>query len=178
MAAARADGPRIALVPTISTSGEKWADLTARQISKSSEFLKEQFLKRGFTLVPDAELTQAMGELKIDFTDEEQQKRSTLFDLAKKVKADFILFGVITATDQKKQDRLFYKDVEGRTDVKIWLLDVAAEKPILSAKTVSGRSGGDRMSFDRKGSDRQIQASANAFRDALKDFFLAYPEKK
>jgi len=178
LAICRADGPKVAIVPVISTSGEKWADLTARQISKSNEYLKDQFLKRGFSVVPDTEVTQAMGELKIDFTDEEQQKRATLFDLARKVKADFIIFGVITATDQKKQARVFYRDVEGRADVKVWLLDVLNEKPILSAKTFIGRSGGDRLSFDNKCSDRQIQAPSNAFRDALKDFFAGSPEKK
>jgi hypothetical protein len=176
-AVARSQAPRVALVPVLNLSGEKWEELKARQISKSNEFLRTEFAKRGFSVVPDAELTQAIGELKIDFTDEEQQKRSTLFELGKKLNADYILFGVITATEQKKQDRAFYKDVEGRADVKVWFLDVRGEKPLLSAKTVTGRSGGNRMSFDNKGSDRQVQASANAFRDALKEFFLAHPAK-
>jgi hypothetical protein len=117
-----------------------------------------------------------MDELKIDFSDEEQQKRATLYELGKKLNADYILLGVITHTEQKEFNRTLYKDIEGRTDAKIWFLDVKGEKPILSAKTVTGRSGGNRITL--KPSDRQIQAAANAFRDALKEFFIGYPERK
>jgi TolB-like protein len=168
------DRPRVAVVPILNLSGEKWEELKAKQSAKATEFLTEQFTRRGFDLVPPQDVKGAIAELKLDFTDEEQQKRATLFDLGKKLNADYILLGVITHTEQKEFQRVLYKDIEGRTDAKIWFLDVRGEKPILSAKTFTGRSGGNRVTL--KPSDRQIQAAANAFRDALKEFFIAFPE--
>jgi hypothetical protein len=168
------DRPRVVVVPILNLSGEKWEELKAKQSAKATEFLTEQFTRRGFDLVPPQDVKGAIDELKLDFTDEEQQKRATLFDLGKKLNADYILLGVITHTEQKEFQRVLYKDIEGRTDAKIWFLDVRREKPILSAKTFTGRSGGNRVTL--KPSDRQIQAAANAFRDALKEFFTAFPE--
>jgi hypothetical protein len=170
------DRPRVVVVPVLNLSGEKWEELKTKQATKATEYLNEQFTKRGFDLVPGHEVKGAIDELKLDFTDEEQQKRATLFDLGKRLNADYILLGVITHTEQKEFQRVLYKDIEGRTDAKVWFLDVRGEKPILSAKTVTGRSGGNRMTL--KPSDRQIQAAANAFRDALKEFFTGFPERR
>ncbi|MFZ4506839.1 MAG: hypothetical protein ACOYON_03990 [Fimbriimonas sp.] len=166
--------PSVAIVPIQNLSGEKWEALKQNQINKSEEYLRDQFGKRGFSLVPKTDLRDAIAELKIDFTDEEQQKRSVLFDLAKKVKADYIIFAVITETNQAQRDRTFYTDIEGKASVKIWLLNAQKETAILSAKTFVGRSGGNRLG-DGKGSERQIQAAANALRDGLKDFFTDFP---
>lgn len=170
------DRPRVVVVPVLNLSGEKWEELKAKQATKSNEYLAEQFTKRGFDLVPATEVKGAIDDLKIDFSDEEQQKRATLYELGKKLNADYILLGVITHTEQKEFNRTLYKDIEGRTDAKIWFLDVKGEKSILSAKTFTGRSGGNRITL--KPSDRQIQAAANAFRDALKEFFVGFPEGK
>ncbi|MGV3618707.1 MAG: hypothetical protein ACO1SV_25575 [Fimbriimonas sp.] len=170
------DRPRVVVVPVLNLSGEKWEELKTKQANKATEYLNEQFTKRGFDLIPAHEVKGAIDELKLDFTDEEQQKRATLFDLGKRLNADYILLGVITHTEQKEFQRVLYKDIEGRTDAKVWFLDVRGEKPILSAKTVTGRSGGNRMTL--KPSDRQIQAAANAFRDALKEFFTGFPERR
>jgi hypothetical protein len=177
-ATAQPEAPRVALVPVLNLSGEKWEDLKRRQSAKADEYLREQFLLRGFQVVDEREVARAMALLEIDFADEEQQKRSTLYELGRKLEVDYILLGVITGTAQAQRDRLFYTDIEGRTDVKVWFLDVRNERPILSAKPFTGRSGGNRITIDNRGSDRQIQASANAFRDALKDFFRAFPVRE
>jgi len=176
LASATVAKPRVVLVPVLNLSGEKWEELKLKQVAKANEYLQQQFRDRGFEIVSSDEVRRAMDAEKIDFTDEEQQRRAVLFDLGKKLNADYVLLGVITHTEQKQFDRTFYKDIEGRADAKVWFLDVKAEKPIVSAKVFSGRSGGNRMTL--KPSDRQIQAAANAFRDALKDFFKDYPESK
>lgn len=170
--------PRVAILPVLNQSGEKWEALKTNQVSKAEEYLSDQFGKRGFDIIPRSEVQSKLVDQKIDLTDEEQQKRSTLFELAKAVNADYIVFAMITGTGQTQRNRILYVDVEGWCDTKVWLLDVAKQIPIVSAKTFKGRSGGNRMSFDNKGSDRQIQASANALRDALADFFKSFPENK
>lgn len=174
----RAEGPSIAFLPIQHLSGEKWQELKDKQIKKGHEYLVGEFESRGF-LIKDAEsIKRALDDAEIDLTDEENHRRAVLFDLGKKLEVDYIFLGIITDTDQKKQKRALYEDTEGVTDVKMWLLDVKNNRPIISAKVFSGRSGGARLSLDNKGSDRQIQATANALRDGLKDFLKDYPVRK
>jgi len=175
-ALAVADAPKVAFLPLQHLSGEKWEDLKRKQIEKGHRYLAGEFKSRGFEVVSAEAVKRVLDESEIDLTDEENHKRAVLFDLGKKLGVDYIFFGVITGTDQKKQDRNLYKDTEGNCDVKMWLLNVREEKPILSAKVFTGRSGGARLSLDNKGSDRQVQATANAIRDGLKDFFADYPK--
>lgn len=170
------DAPKVAFLPIQHLSGEKWEDLKRKQIDKGHQYLVNEFKSRGFEVVSADAVKQAVEQSGIDLSDEENHKRATLFDLGKKLNVDYIFFGVITGTDQKKQDRNLYKDTEGNCDMKIWLLNVREEKPILSAKVFTGRSGGARLSLDNKGSDRQVQATANAIRDGLKDFFVDFPK--
>jgi hypothetical protein len=167
---------RVAILPVLNQSGEKWEELKRKQVEKAEEFLYDEFGKRSFEIVSKDEVERSIADLQIDLTDEEQQKRATLYSLGERLNADYVIFGVITHTEQKEFERVLYKDIEGRTDVKIWLVDVRAKQPVISAKTFTGRSGGNRITL--KPSDRQIQASANAFRDALKEFFRAFPVQK
>lgn len=160
----------IAIVPPVNLTGENWPELRLRINEKIAEYTRSEFTRRGFQIVPTENLLQAADNLKIDFLDEEFHNRATLYRLANTLQADYILFTVVTHTDQKKQNRTFYEDIEGRTDVKIWLLDAKRQEAVVSARTFTGRSGGARLG-DGRGSQRQIQAGANAVRDALKPFF-------
>lgn len=172
----RREFPRIAVLPIFNIAGEKWQELKDKQIMKGQEYLQTEFGKRDFDIVGAELVNKTLDSMKIDLTDEEQQRRSVLFDIGKKLDADYLVFAIITETSQKKQMRALYMDTEGQTTVKLWLLDLKDEKPLISAKTFVGRSGGNRLSIDNKGSDRQIQATANALRDALKEFLSKYPE--
>ncbi len=167
----------VAVMPILNSSGDKWKDLKDRQIAKSHEWLATEFASRGFDVIGMPTVLDAIKESKIDFSDEEEWKRASIFQIGKAVNAHYVLFAVITSTDQKKQNRTFYTDIEGMAEIKIWLLDCKTDTPIMSAKTFVGRSGGNRVG-DGKGSNRQIQAAANAFDVALKDFFKDFPKIK
>ena len=65
---------------------------------------------------------------------------------------------------------------EGKAKIKLWLLYVKREKPILSAKTAEGRSAGGYFGFFDKGSKQQVIAVANALGELLKGFLKDYPE--
>jgi len=164
--------PRVVLIPTMNESGEKWEDFKRKQNDKVDSFLRAEFNRRGFEVVTQSEVASAIKKLNIDFTDEEQLKRTTMFSLGRELNADFFYVPIIVTTEQATQDRVLYNDREGRTSVKAWFLDVRNEKPIFSAKTFNGRSGGNRLTL--RPSDRQIQAAANAVRDSLADFFKEY----
>ena len=171
-------GLRVAILPIQHMSGEKWEELRNNQVAKGEAHLNEEFGKRGFTLIEPSAIASALDELKIDLTDEEQHRRAVLTDIAKKLDADFIYFGVITQTSQSMTNNLFSQKRRGKTTVKMWLLDVKNGEIILSAKSVEGESSaGTLHGLLGKGSDRQIQATANAIGEGLKDFFAKYPVK-
>lgn len=174
-APAAAPSRSLALLPVIHASGEKWQELKESQIKKIEEYARQEFPKRGIAVVPSETVEGALKELNLDMTDEENHRRGPLFDVGRKLGVDYVLFTVVTETSQKQQERLFYKDIEGQATLKTWLLDVKAEKPILSGAVKVGRSGGNRVG-DGKGSSRQIQAAANALRDSLKPFFDSLPK--
>lgn len=167
---------RVAIIPVVNLSGDEWKELLERQCQKGDAYLLEQFGGRGFHAVPAEQVKAAIETLKIDLADEEQHKRATLIQIGKAVEADLVVFAVITDTSQKLIQQLLSAKREGRAKVKLWLLDVRTEEPILSAKSVEGKSGGGSFAGLNKGSDRQVIAVANALRDGLKDFFKKYPE--
>jgi hypothetical protein len=199
---------RIAVVPLINATELKWEDLKQRQVDRGNEFLREEFAKRGFELVDQKKVNEALEKLEIDMSDEEQQKRDTLYTLGREVEADLVVFALIFETDQKLHKILDigspvacvepYGDIlptigdigqkiidpvmpaqrEGKAKLKLWLLDVKKEKPILSAKKAEGKSKGGYFAFFDKGSKRQVAAVANALETLLKDFFKPYPVQK
>lgn len=167
----------VAVVPTVNASGEKWIELKEKQEQKIREWMTTHLPAAGYALASPTEVTEALQALSLDMTDDENWRRSVLRQIGEKVGADYVLFTVIVHTEQKEQKRLWYMDKEGRTDVRVWLVEVKSGEAPLSGKTFTGRSGGNRITIDNKGSDRQIQAAANAVRDALRDFLAPYRAK-
>jgi histidinol phosphatase-like enzyme len=178
IACGQAEVPTVAIIPILNHSGDKWEALKTNQIQKATEYVRTELAKRGFSVFPEVQVKAKILDLKLDFADEENHRKAVMYDLAKALQADYVFFAVITHTSQKKQNRILYEDVEGEATAKVWLLQVKEETAIVGGKTFTARSGGNRMSFDNKGSDRQIQAAANVMRDALKSFFEAHPVKK
>lgn len=195
----------VAIIPLVNASEEKWEELKEKQAIRGNEVLREAFLKRGFQVIDQATIADAMHRLDIDLSDEEQQKRETLYRLGNEVNANLIVFALITGTEQKVRDLISYqippvvsvgpippldsitKKViepfiparrEGNAKLKLWLLDVQKQKPILTAKTAQGRSIGGYFAFLDKGSKRQIKAVGDALQLLLKDFFKPYPIHK
>lgn len=167
----------VAVIPTVNGSGEKWGEFKQRQAGMIDDWAATHLPAAGYALTPRDDVRSALRALALDMTDEENWRRSVVLEVGKKAGADFVLFCAVTATEQKRQKRTWYEDVEGRTDVRVWLLDVKTGEALLTGKTVTGRSGGNRVSLDNKGSERQIQAAANAVRDATRDFLAPYKAK-
>jgi hypothetical protein len=163
--------PTVAFIPGLNLSGEKNKDLMQRQTEKVSKFLTREFSKKGYNVVSEATVMEAIKSLKIDLTDEEEYRKANFFAIAKQVKADYIYVPVIVNSEQKQQDRDLYTDREGRTDVKAWFLDVKEEKAVFSGKIFIGRSGGLRLTL--RPSDRQVQAAENAVSESLKEAWKA-----
>lgn len=196
---------RVAIIPLVNASEEKWEELKQKQVDRGNEVLHESFIIRGFQVIDQATIADAMHRLDIDLSDEEQQKRDTLYRLGNEVGANLIVFALVTGTEQKVRDLISLVEPpvvsvgpippidditkrvlspfiparrEGNAKLKLWLLDVQKQKAIITAKTAQGRSIGGYFAFLDKGSKRQVAAVGDALKLLLKDFFKPYPIPK
>ena len=170
--------PSVAVLPVVNVAGENWELLKARQSNVCNAYLRDQFTVRGFHISPaDANLSEMKRE-GIDFSDDEQQRRAILFQLGHALHVDYIVLAVITDTRASTNSHVIYSDSVGHASAKIWVLDVAHEKVVLSGRKIDSESGGSRLSYDNRGSDRQVQAAVNTLRDGLKDFLASWPVEK
>lgn len=165
----------VAILPVINLSGEKDSRQKIKQTENAERELYQRFLERGFVPADTEAVKRAIASLKIDLSDEEQYKRSTLYAIGKELKANLVIFVVITDVSQRTSSNLFSTTKEGKAKLKAWLLDVDREDPIFSAKVHEGKSTGGHFGELEKGSERIVLACANGIRDLLKDFFKAYP---
>ena len=168
----------VAIVPVVNAGGEKNEEFRTRQTESGNTELAKEFTAHGFKLIDQAAITKAMTELKVDLSDEEQQKRDNLYKIGKAVNAELVVFVVITDTAQQFHVGVFNSSREGRAKIKMWLLDVKNEVSLLSAVTKEGKSGGGFFSGLDVGSKRIVIAVANGERDALANFFKPYPQNR
>ena len=161
----------VAILPVIDATGGK--DPNIKAVSNAQTSLKEQFSRSGFVIAQSADVNSAINHLKIDMTDEEQQKRDTLYKVGSGVKANLVVFVVVTNTDQREVEHLFSTSREGQAKIKIWLLDVNNQYAWLSAKSCEGKDKG-RFYAEHSGSDLAARAVGNAVENGLKDFLKPY----
>jgi hypothetical protein len=171
-------GTKIAIVPTISQTGDKWPELQKRQAEASDKWLAEQFTKRGFIVVPTADVVKAIADLKIDFGDEEQRTRTNLYKIGRQVGTTLVIFPVVTASNQGTSGGLMPRQ-RGTATVKLWLADAVKEEAIINAVTVHGNALGSAfLTGMEKGSALQVKAVENTLNDHLKPWFKSYPITK
>jgi hypothetical protein len=166
----------VAIIPVLNSSGETWEEGKKLQTSRAEEEIRALFTERGFNLVDSAAVRKAIDDLKVDFSDEEQQKRDVLYKVGDAVSADLVVFVVITDVDQRKVAKFLVTSTEGKAKMKAWLLGVKDRKAFMSAKVFEGSSkSGGLIEIGEKGSSRKQLAVANGIRrvfvdDYLKDF--------
>jgi len=170
--------PTVAVLPVVNVAGANWEQLKARQSNVCNAYLRDQFAARGFKQSPADAMLSEMKREGIDFSDDEQQRRAIMFQLGHALRVDYIVLAVITDTRASTNSHILYSDSIGHASAKIWVLDVAHEKAIVSGKRIDSESGGSRLAIDNRGSDRQVQAAVNALRDGLKDFLQNWPVDK
>lgn len=168
---------KIALLPVIDATGEK-DDQRRDQANAVRLEMLSQFTERGFLVIDEAKVARAIADLKIDFSDEEEQRREPVYKVGRAVEADLVLFVVVTQAYAKIKTNLFGEQREGLAKTKTWFLDVKAEKPILSAYVWEGKSTGSAGPFAKGNRSQMGAASGNSIRDVLNDVLKAYPKKK
>ena len=168
---------KVALLPVIDATGEK-EDQRRDQANAVRMEMRDQFAQRGFDVIDEAAIAGALAENKVDLSDEEFQRRDTLFKIGKAVGADLVVFVVVTQAYAKIKENLFGEQREGLAKTKTWLLDVKEEKPVLSAYVWEGKSTGGAGLFTKGNRSRMGAACGNSIRDVLNDVLKPYPRKK
>lgn len=98
LALAQSVKPTVAIVPTVNTSGDKYADMVDRQKKAADRIQAEELAKRGYEVIPAERVVAALKALEIDLADEENHNRATLIRLGKELGVDTIAFTVVTDT--------------------------------------------------------------------------------
>ncbi len=168
-------GTKVAIVPIINQSGDKWVELQERQIKAGHDWLATEFSSHGFTVVAPDTVAKAIADLKINFSDDEQQNRANLIKIGKRVGATLVIFPIIVASSQGTSGGLFPKR-QGAVTIKLWLVDAVKQEPIINAVTLQGKaSGSSFLTGIEKGSEFQVKAVGNTLKKLLKDWFKPYP---
>lgn len=171
----------VALLPVIDKTGEKLAERRKLQADTGTKNLIELFARRGFKLADPEAVTKAISDLKIDLDDEEDYRRANFYQIGKAVNADLVIFVVIQETREDTKTSLFKgAEKQGRATVKMWLLDVKRETPILSAVVKEGKAAGAGafLGGALQGTQRRANAVGNAIKEQLEAFLKPYPETK
>jgi histidinol phosphatase-like enzyme len=169
---------RVLILPVINQSGEKDRKQRADQIAAGQKEVEKQFRSRGFQISEHAVVEKTLADLKIDLTDEENHNRSTLYKIGEAQNADIVAFVVITNVDQKRVQRPFGDDdhqLESRANIKIWVLDVKHQQPLLSAFRQEAQAKNILFASFDSGARLIRKAVEGAVRDSLKETLAPYP---
>jgi hypothetical protein len=159
---------KVAVLPAVDLRGNQGSKESAGSCRILNNELSARFRQRGFVVVPPEDVAQAMTRLNADLADDEQRKRARMFEIGKAANADLVVFATIESVEQSGGSMLYYGMSNGRqvATIKIWLLDVGAGKPLLSAQARDG-----------KGNDNS-GALKSAVGDALDGFLRPYKKVK
>jgi hypothetical protein len=176
--ACAASAVRVALLPVVNASGFQWEDLKARQVNDCNDYLHEQFVEHGLELIPVNRVMHEMRAEGLTLNDDDPRRQDALVKLGKALGADFVVLAVITDTEATKDSHVVFTDAVGHATAQMWLVDAKTGQVSMSGKRFSEESGGTRLSYDNKGSDRQVQAAVNAVRDGVAEFLAKFPVVK
>ncbi|GEM_PF-2135487 len=165
---------KVAVMPVVSITGEKWDKVRNSQIDCSYNELESQFRERGFELVSPDEVMSAIRALSIDLKDEEEWKRDTFYKIGEKLGTDLIVFVLITDSTQRVKTTFFTAQNEGHAKIKIWLLDAKNHINIKSSKQYDAKRVQGSFGRGAKGSALQVDAARRAIETALADFLKPY----
>lgn len=165
--------------------GAKDAPLQERHVVKAREELATLFSGHGFRLADDAEVQKAITAQKLDFSDEENQRRAVFYQVGKAVHADLVVFVIIESVSRHNKSNSFLgQQKEGKALLKLWLVDANREQPLVNAVQHEGKAASNAFMDNQIGADTNgysrytIRAVGHGIDDILKDFFKPYPETR
>ena len=170
----------IAIMPVVDRSGEKVVERRKRQEETGYYNACELFVEHGFKLADPDAVVKAIKDLDLDLQDEESYRRENFYKVAGATNADLVLFVEVMSTGEDRKKRGIFSDkeeIQGKAEVKIWLLDARRKKAIFSALRKEGKAAGVSKVFaTNEGTQRRANAVANAVKEQLEAFINAYPK--
>jgi hypothetical protein len=151
--------------------------LTQKMTERVNSQLAKLFAERGFTQIGSTDVEAATKQLDVDLTDEENFRKENFYKIGESVRANFVIFVVISSSTQRIKQNLFTSAPEGEVKIKYWLLDVKNHEAIASAKSEVARARPKAWLGVAKGSDQQLTATDRVIDQALKSFLATYPKK-
>lgn len=175
----------VAVLPVLNQTKGGWDDLKDREDEKGEQELVKHFQECGFPLVDDAQITRSLSALGMDPQTFARQfpealiKSDALSKIGKAANARLVALLVITDARSGSHFSLFGNfHKEGGATVKLWLVDVAENRAILTEVTKSSKSsgaGGFLQMAGTGGSSLSLRAIGGATSAALSDFIKHYP---
>lgn len=163
---------RVVILPTLSTTGDKFVEMVENQRKEGDKTLVRLFSERKFNVAPLEDGKAAFDSAKIDFSDEENQRKDVLFKIGEDAKADILVFTIITRTWNKSTEGFLTVKAEGFATLKTWVLDVKNKIAILPGKSIEGVSSMNSPAM----SARQIRAVRVGMENQLKEFLAGFPK--
>jgi len=171
---------RIAIVPFLDLSGERQEEKDEYRKTALSE-VEERCLRYEIAFVPADELERAMAALKMSPKDEEDRTKSRLGELAKQVKARYVVTGTIHDAKSEIKQRGSLGDARktGQAKVQFRVLDVEAglwdENKELTA-TSTARAGAFSSNLFTRANKLRVKAVRDATKKAMAAFLEPYPK--
>lgn len=175
-APAQTPAPKIAVLPVINASGDRWIEHKDQVTDRVTKRLTKVFGDRGFTFSQPTEIDGALKKEQMDLTDEECYRRDNFYKVGEDVGADYVAFVEVTAETQRTQQTFFVNSPEGEVTIKYWLMDVKNHAPVYSAKSNSAKAHAAAWLGFAKGSDQQLTAADRVVTDTFKDFLERFPK--
>jgi hypothetical protein len=168
---------RVAILPVIDRSGEK-DDQRRDQANAVKMEAYDQFFQRGFQLIDEVAVSKAVTDSGINFDDEEEHRKDSLYKIGKELNADLVMFVVVDQAYSKLKQNLFGNQREGLAKTRTWLVDVKDQKPLLSAFIREGKSTGNAGLGSKGNRSHMGAACSNATRDTLNAVLTSFERDK
>jgi TolB-like protein len=169
---------RVAILPVVNASGEKDGAQAEKQARAASDELNKQFASRGFTVVDDKAVSDAIAGAGIQLTDEEQRSSASYLRIGADAKADLVVMVVIEKVSQKINRSFFTVAFEGRARITLAAYDVKKSAPFIKTTVKEVKAGAGEIVATTKGSANILAACGKAVREVLDAPLKPYPASK
>jgi len=156
---------KVALIPFANGAGGGVDQADACQ--GGTERIRETFAKRGFQVLDDKAVAEAVKNARLDFADPEERKKENFQRIGEALGADLVVSGLL----------LYFKTDAGRSFVRIELKVYDTHDKVYRVRIVQAGTTKVRGMFPNA-QDFRRRALGNAIDEALKDFLKPYPVTK
>ncbi len=144
---------RVAVVPMLNTSEPRFPNVLRDAVRErtnriASDWFRAAIVDADYEPAQEAEVTDALSRLELDFSKDRQRSKENLAKLGKELGAAFVVLACVTACEQRNAEgsailgNLKGPQSRSKAEVRVWLLDAASDRLILDGKAFTAEVGG------------------------------------